>query len=237
MKNQKILIIDDDSTVRSVLQFMLREEGYQVLTAAGGGEGLETALRDQPDLIVADILMPGMNGFDLCCKIKENPAVSHIPVILMTAVYKGAEFVQEGRKAGAADFIEKPLEKGPFLERIERLLPLPGDRTSPEFHLPLQGEEGELRIEFENPLNRLPVDLSDEEPPHITMPRLEENEPTVISRPPERQNPADTTPIPRPNFTNRPPAPADAAAKPKSAPQSDVDKELDDLLKLVRRKK
>ena len=92
MKQLKILVVDDEAEIRDFLALELREE-YEVYTAADGVEGCESALSFIPDLIISDIIMPNMDGIELCGKIKSNINTSHIPIILLTAKESGSEFL------------------------------------------------------------------------------------------------------------------------------------------------
>jgi CheY-like chemotaxis protein len=133
---RKIVVIDDDAMIRSFIEYILKQQRYEVVMANNAGDGYDAIIRESPDLIVSDILLPGMNGYDLCHKIKSNPALQHIPIILITAVYKELSFKMEARKIGADDFIEKPFAKEDFLDRVERLLPTGFDSTAVEIRLP-----------------------------------------------------------------------------------------------------
>ncbi len=117
-----ILVVEDNSKVR---EFTVRELSpyFQTLEASNGKEGLFIALKKIPNLIISDVMMPEMDGFELCKKLKENELTSHIPVILLTA--KADEESQlEGIRSGADDFILKPFKTNQLLARAEKLIEL-----------------------------------------------------------------------------------------------------------------
>ena len=115
-----ILVIDDNQEVRSLLRDILSPE-YQIVEAADGLEGWEKASEIVPDLIISDILMPGMDGNILCEKIKSSSITNHIPVILLTALPTSADRIK-GLKHGADSYIPKPFEAEHLLVRIEKLI-------------------------------------------------------------------------------------------------------------------
>ncbi|MBI4249285.1 MAG: response regulator [Elusimicrobia bacterium] len=116
-----LLIVDDESDIRESLHATLSMTGYQVLTAASGEEGLAKAQKDIPDLIILDVMLPHMSGFDVCRKLKSSPATKHIPVILLTALQDVEDKVQ-GLEAGADDFIPKPFTSQELLARVRAFL-------------------------------------------------------------------------------------------------------------------
>ena len=115
-----ILIVDDNADIRTYLRTILAPF-YTISEAADGKQGLEIALRDVPDLIVSDVMMPVMNGLEFCQQVKDNLATSHIPVILLTARALSAHQI-EGYRSGADAYITKPFEAQLLLARIENLL-------------------------------------------------------------------------------------------------------------------
>jgi CheY-like chemotaxis protein len=117
----EILIVDDDSDFRTVTGLSLSGKGYKVLEASGGREAINLAQQAQPDLILLDILMPGLDGYEACRQIKTNPATSHIPIIVLTAVSDPAAR-HKAQQAGADDCVAKPVMPQELHERVERLL-------------------------------------------------------------------------------------------------------------------
>ncbi|WP_229206881.1 hybrid sensor histidine kinase/response regulator transcription factor [Dyadobacter crusticola] len=116
----KILLVEDHADFRHYLKENLSEK-YQILEAADGKQGLKNALGELPDLIVSDVMMPEMNGIELCRRLKENAATSHIPVLLLTA-RNSEEQKLEGYQTGAQDYIEKPFNFEILQSKIKSLL-------------------------------------------------------------------------------------------------------------------
>ena len=112
-----ILLIDDEANLLKMVGRRLQREGYAVLTAGSGEEGLAVAERELPDLILLDIMMPKMKGRDVCARLKAAPATRHIPVIFLTALGL-ADHIRAGMVLGADDYIVKPFEAAELKERI-----------------------------------------------------------------------------------------------------------------------
>jgi CheY-like chemotaxis protein len=122
---RKILIIDDDRVTLTMLEMILSRHGYQVLSAKDGAEGLDLATKEKPDVVISDMLIPKIHGLELCTKIRQDPQLKDIKVILMTAVYKGAAFQFEAKDSGADFFIEKPIDTNELLDKLDKLLTTP----------------------------------------------------------------------------------------------------------------
>lgn len=120
---KKILIIDDHPDSVFLLQDRLEKEGYEVITAYDGQTGMQKAFNELPDLILLDVVMPGLNGLDVCRTIVNTPGTKDIPVILVTAKAE-AENTEEGLQAGAFDYIRKPVNKVELLARINSAVKL-----------------------------------------------------------------------------------------------------------------
>ncbi|MDR2443563.1 MAG: response regulator [Deltaproteobacteria bacterium] len=119
----RILIVDDDQMIHKLLGAILQKAGFECLDAMTGAEGLEIATEQSPELIILDIMMPGMNGFDVMRALKSNPATANIPVIFLSGKFHNREKSQ-ARELGAADFMEKPFERNELLARIKTYLTL-----------------------------------------------------------------------------------------------------------------
>src|SRR5579871_3525073 len=104
----KILIVDDTPMNLKLIGDLLTSRGYSVCTAANGEEALAKIASEKPDLVVLDIMMPGLSGYDVCRKIRENPATALLPVVLATSLDPNQERVK-GIEAGADDFLSKPV--------------------------------------------------------------------------------------------------------------------------------
>ena len=121
MSKGKVLVVDDEIYIVHILDFSLGMEGYEVITALDGEQALERLESDKPDMIVLDIMMPKLDGYEVCRSIKSNPATRHIPVILLSA--KGRNVDQKmGFDVGADDYITKPFSPRKLVERINQLL-------------------------------------------------------------------------------------------------------------------
>ena len=119
----RILIVDDLAPNLHLLKVKLAAEYYDVLTARSGIEALDVAAKEPLDLILMDAMMPGMNGFDACRRLKANPETWHIPVIMVTALEETKDRIR-GLEAGADDFITKPIEDFNLMTRVKSLLRL-----------------------------------------------------------------------------------------------------------------
>jgi two-component system alkaline phosphatase synthesis response regulator PhoP len=121
MSKGKILVVDDEIYIVHILDFSLGMEGYEVVTALDGEQALEKLRSEKPDLIVLDIMMPKLDGYEVCKTVKGSPDTAHIPVILLSA--KGRNVDQKmGFDVGADDYITKPFSPRKLVERINQLL-------------------------------------------------------------------------------------------------------------------
>lgn len=120
MGNERIFIIEDEQTLANNLADKLRAEGYAVMVSHDGEEGWALIRADNPDLIVLDIMLPGLDGLSLCRMIRNEPKISHVPIIILTA--RGTEVDKiVGLESGADDYIVKPFGLGEFLARVRAL--------------------------------------------------------------------------------------------------------------------
>ncbi len=117
----KILVADDEEAITEVLKLLLEDEGYQVLVAYNGKNALEFVKEQSPDLIISDVNMPGLGGFELCQAVKQNEATRLIPFILLTATVNSDNMIR-GIEAGADDFISKPFNALELTPRVRSLL-------------------------------------------------------------------------------------------------------------------
>ncbi len=119
----RVLVVDDILPNVKLLEAKLSSEYYDVLTATSGAEALEKVKNDAPDIVLLDVMMPGMDGFEVCHKIKSNPAYAHIPVVMVTALTDATDRVK-GLEAGADDFLSKPLNDTALMARVRSLVRL-----------------------------------------------------------------------------------------------------------------
>ena len=119
----RILIVDDQPASVKLLAVKLGNEYYQTLTAMDGPSALEAVENDAPDLVLLDVMMPGMNGFEVCQRIKQNPKTMHIPVVIITALDSHQDRVR-GLEAGADDFLTKPADDTTLFARVRSLVRL-----------------------------------------------------------------------------------------------------------------
>lgn len=119
----KILIVDDENSARAALEFLLRREGYEVRDASDGEHALAECAAFRPDLILLDILMPGIDGLEVCRRIKATPETRLTPVVLITGLSDTEDRIQ-GINAGADDFLSKPIDINELLARTRSLLRL-----------------------------------------------------------------------------------------------------------------
>lgn len=153
-QGKKILIVDDDLNHVLLLEKRLKAAGYQTMAASDGIEGLEQAIHQRPDLIITDVLLPKMNGFQLIEQLKSNPETSTIPVIMMSAVYVTEEDMARGFELGAETYmtkadlaLRKPLQEEALLKATTSLLGRGGEK-----------EEKEEKVETAPPARLLVVD-------------------------------------------------------------------------------
>ena len=116
-----VLVVDDEPDSVDLLQVYLVAEGYQVMTAYQGEEALEKAFARQPDLVLLDVLMPGMDGFEVCRRLKADPGTQFAPVVIITALQEPKDKIA-GAEAGADDFLTKPFDRVELLARVRNLL-------------------------------------------------------------------------------------------------------------------
>jgi len=116
----RILVVDDIEANVRLLQAKLQAEYYHVLTAADGATALAIAAEEKPDLVLLDVMMPGMDGFEVCRRLKDDPATRHIPIVLVTALDGRADRIT-GLEAGADEFLTKPIDDVMLFARVKSL--------------------------------------------------------------------------------------------------------------------
>ncbi|MRR08657.1 response regulator [bacterium] len=144
MGNYKILIADDEANIVKILEFELKKNNYDVLTAFDGEEALWVAERDRPDLIVSDIMMPKMDGYELCRRVKANPDLRAIPFLFLTAK-TGIENRIQGYAIGGEKYITKPCNRAELLKIIDMRLKY-ADKAKKMFAEKAKKFQGDLSI-------------------------------------------------------------------------------------------
>jgi two-component system alkaline phosphatase synthesis response regulator PhoP len=121
MDHKKILIADDNENIRDALTYLLEDEGYELLLAKDGADTLRKVRERKPDILFLDIMMPEINGYDVCRTIKNDPDLKSIYVIMLTAKGQVAE-QERGKEVGADEYIVKPFSPMEILARVKSLL-------------------------------------------------------------------------------------------------------------------
>jgi two-component system alkaline phosphatase synthesis response regulator PhoP len=125
MEKKKILLVDDDVDFVEATKLILESKSYDVTVAYDGQEGLKRVKTEEPNLIILDVMMPEIDGYEVCAKLKADPKYEHIPVLLLTAVGESipkTKYTKEmGMRTEADDYIPKPVEPMELVERVENL--------------------------------------------------------------------------------------------------------------------
>ncbi len=121
MKHEKIVIIEDESDILEVIAYNLKREGYEVLTSTDGEDGLAQIEQEAPDLVVLDLMLPTIDGIEICTKLKTDPITRSIPVIMVTAKGEESDIVL-GLSVGADDYVTKPFSPKELVARVKAVL-------------------------------------------------------------------------------------------------------------------
>jgi two-component system phosphate regulon response regulator PhoB len=133
-KRERILVIEDEADILEVIQYNLTREGYRVEATRDGEHGLAMARRDAPDLVILDLMLPGLDGLEVCRRMQSDPVTGAIPVIMVTAKSEESDVVL-GLQLGADDYVTKPFSPKELSARVKAVLrrgPLRGDRGGAE---------------------------------------------------------------------------------------------------------
>jgi CheY-like chemotaxis protein len=117
----RILIADDEPHIRKLVSFTLGNKGYEIIEATDGGEAYDMACAERPDLVLLDVMMPVMTGYDVLAKLKSDPATAEIPVVMLSAKSQQTE-VQAGLSGGACEYICKPFTPKDLVQRVAELI-------------------------------------------------------------------------------------------------------------------
>ncbi|MBP7381379.1 response regulator transcription factor [Myxococcota bacterium] len=145
MSGERLLVVDDEEDILELLRYNLEREGYSVVTALSGEEAVDRARADAPDLILLDLMLPGMNGLDVCRVLSRDERTQSIPIIILTARAEEADIVA-GLELGADDYISKPFSPRVVLARVKTVLRR-GRRTSGDDSRVIQA--GGIRIDVD----------------------------------------------------------------------------------------
>ncbi len=131
MARKLVLVVEDEEDILELITYNLGKEGYEIKTATSGEEGLKTARSKVPDLVVLDLMLPGVDGLEVCKLLKNDPKTRQIPIVMVTA--KGEESdVVTGLELGADDYVTKPFSPKVLVARIRAVLRRRTEQTSPE---------------------------------------------------------------------------------------------------------
>jgi len=127
---KKILVIEDDPATLRLVDYSLKQEGYEVITAANGPDGIQKALGESPDLVILDVMLPGLDGFEVCYQLRAEPSTAKLPILMFTA--RAQEIDKDtGRRVGADDYLTKPSAPEEIVNHVAKLLKAkaPPDKT------------------------------------------------------------------------------------------------------------
>lgn len=120
MDRKKVLLADDEEDIKLVVKFYLESRGYEVFTAFDGLDAISQCQANKPDVLLLDVMMPVMSGFEVARRLKADPETSSIPIIMLSAASQ-ANSIKEGLEAGARDYIVKPFEPAKLEELIKQV--------------------------------------------------------------------------------------------------------------------
>lgn len=121
MAHESILVVEDEDDIRELLRYNLAREGYRVAAAASGEEALKAARESLPDLVLLDLMLPGLDGLEVCRALKQNPQTRKLPIVMLTAKGEEADIVA-GLELGADDYVTKPFSLRVLLARLRAVL-------------------------------------------------------------------------------------------------------------------
>lgn len=134
---EKILVIEDEEDIQELIRYNLSREGYRVASALSGEEGLRVAIREKPDLVVLDLMLPGIDGIEVCRRLKADHLTRHIPVVMVTAKGEEADVVT-GLELGADDYLTKPFSPKILTARIRAVIRRRDQETTKAAEEPIQ---------------------------------------------------------------------------------------------------
>jgi len=119
--SKKVLIVDDEPNIVLSVEFLMRREGHEVVTANDGQEAIDLLAAARPDLMILDVMMPRKNGFEVCAEVRADPALSQMPILMLTAKGREAE-MKKGISLGADAYITKPFSTHDLVAKVRELL-------------------------------------------------------------------------------------------------------------------
>lgn len=140
---EKILIVEDDKDIVKMLDYNLKKEGFRAISCYDGEEALDSVVREHPDLIILDLMLPGIDGLEVCKTLKKETKTAHIPIIMLTAKSQESDKVV-GLELGADDYVTKPFSPRELVARIKAVL----RRMKEKDKLPETLKIGDLTIDF-----------------------------------------------------------------------------------------
>lgn len=118
---KRILVVEDDPNTVRLISYTLEQEGYEVLTASNGIEGLKKAQEEEPELLVLDVMLPGLDGFEVCHRLRSEPRTAALPILMLSAKAQETD-IATGIKMGADDYLAKPADPLEVVEKVRTLL-------------------------------------------------------------------------------------------------------------------
>ena len=122
MSGATLLVVDDEPEINKLVARIFEKKGYRVLTAVDGQAALERVAAEKPDLVMLDLNLPKVDGWEVCRRLKGDPATAKIPIIMLTAAHANVDDAQIGIGLGADEYVAKPFVKAVLLHNVERLL-------------------------------------------------------------------------------------------------------------------
>jgi len=119
--SKRVLIVEDDPNVLRATSYILEKEGYEVITAQNGLEGLKKAKDSSPDLLILDVMLPGIDGFEICHSLRDEPQTADLPIVMFSAKGQQSD-IATGLKMGADDYLTKPVDRIVLLDKVAGLL-------------------------------------------------------------------------------------------------------------------
>ncbi len=142
MSQQSILVVEDEKDILDLVDFNLRQAGYKVIKTTDGAEGLRLAQSEAPDLVVLDLMLPGVEGKEICRRLRQNQSTRHLPILILTALASETDRII-GFELGADDYLTKPFSTRELVLRVNAILRRTGDEEDEAGSLVL----GDLRID------------------------------------------------------------------------------------------